>query len=211
MNCRELAERHAETALANFGKDGNLTPAILLLNREQEHVATVMPVLSKETNGMAGALGHIVPLLGILFETQWVVIISETWIYETQDVEVMHSIRRGELEERALSGDQTVHTGILVSAFDLFDLDDSLTLTYNTDRAFQRHVVEGPGAGEIGDTIRWCSERLQEELATRPSGKVPMFLVQMMLDHMKDYITAAMIYGGVLEDLTSLNVVVNDE
>lgn len=197
--CLEIAERHAEAAIANFGKDGELTPAILLMGQDQELVCSVLPILKPETNGMPGALGKVGMMFGMLFDARWIALISETWMYSTKGDEEPPQVRRGELGERAEAGDTTVHTGLLISVYDLDDIDRSHTLTYDTDANYERHDSEGVHEGEIGDTVRWLAEAMPLAKKNRPPGKPPFELVralaQALIEKMDDVVAAALVYG----------------
>lgn len=200
MNCKELAERHAEAALSNYGRDGELSPAILLLNINQELSCSILPVLSLENGGMPGALRAVVPIFGVMFETHWVMVISETWVQHADDHPDIRKHQKGDLEKAALSGDTTVHTGLLVCAFDLFDIEASHTLTYEVEANFRRHDMPGLGEGDIADSMRWISAMVVKMLAERPDGQVPMHLVEAVIKRLADHIGAAAVNTGAVEN-----------
>lgn len=192
MTCKNIAERLAEGALANYGRDGELVPAIIILDREEHAVVQAIPVLAPELHGMAGALYTIGSMLCPLYEGRFIVAISETWTTSVVDAP-KGGLRRGELEERALSGDTTVETSLLVAVYDLQDLPDSHTLLYNVDRSFQRTDVEGVSNGEIAGAVRKLAEVVAH--VETPPGPVPVEIAQLAVEVLAKYVHAVMVPG----------------
>jgi hypothetical protein len=199
LTCKGLAERYAEAALANYGKDGELAPAVLILNEEQHQTVAVIPVLAPETHGMPGALYAISNLLCPLYDGRYVVAISETWVHTVEQNEEVPDLQRGELEKRALGGDTTVHTGLLVSVFDLEDLPASHALIYNVDQRYERSDMPGLGDGEIGEAMTRVAQMVPEARATRPPGPVPLEAAQFATEVLTGYITALMVEEPISE------------
>ena len=190
MTCKDIAERLAEGALANYGRDGELVPAIIILDNEEHAVVQAVPVISPELNGMPGALYAIGSMLCPLYQGRYIVGISETWVTTAAEVPEK-GLARGELEQRALSGDTTVETSLLVAVYDLQDLPDSHTLLYNVDRSFQRTDVEGVSEGEIAGAVKQLARVVAA--ADMPPGPVPMEIAQLVVELLASHVHAVMV------------------
>lgn len=188
---KKLCETLAEGALANYGRDGYLAPVIILLDREQRDVAKIIPQVEAETGGMPGAVYTICNTMVPLFDAHFVALLSETWVTR-QDISDTRVPKRGELEQRAHAGDQTVETGLLVTGWDLVNLERSHSIAYWVDENYERHDTEGMGIGELSDAVRKMAEMCAVARTTRPPGKAPMVLVQIATDVLQEYVAVLM-------------------
>jgi hypothetical protein len=189
-SCKELAERYAEGALANYGRDGELAPAVIILGADQTTAVSVVPVVSQENHGMPGALHAIGSILGPLFEGHYIVLLSETWISKPDHESELADLERGSLEKRALGGDTTVKTGLMVIVFDLDNLNATHTLVYNVEDRYERDDIEGMSEGEISNAMRDVVKTVHEARRNRPPGPVPVAIAKIAVEMLGDHISA---------------------
>lgn len=196
---KQMCEVLAEGALANYGKDGHLAPVMIFLDRDQHDVCRIIPEVEARTGGMPGAVFAIGNVMVPLFDAHYLALISETWV-TVQSIADPNVPKRGELEERAHGGDQTVETGILVTAWDLDHLERSHQISYWVDQNFARHDSPGLGIGELADAVREMAKLSMGMQAGRPSGPVPVMLVQAATDALREYISVVMADPAAVTD-----------
>lgn len=173
MNALTLAERVAEGAIANYGRDGHLSPIVLGFDDDGANKAAVLVQITPENGGAPPAAGAATMLLGAVWGCRYVVMVSETWTKSFADDERLDRLERGHLEGLAQDGDTSVHTALLIAAFDLEDLDASHTLMYDVDDHMRRTDMPGLHQGAIADEVASAARRVKMVAGVRPDDYTP--------------------------------------
>lgn len=192
MNGKQVAERFAEAALANYGRDGKLHPAVTLLGNDNDTLALFIPHVAPETHGMPGAMGAIGIMFGTILPVRWMIVVSEAWGKFSTTEDDARITRKGELEERAKGGDTTIHTMLIISAYDMADPDNSYCLQYDADDKFARTGHAGIGQGEMADAAMAVAGAVRIANQQRPTGTPPPNVMKMAMDAIKEYVQAGM-------------------
>jgi ribonucleotide monophosphatase NagD (HAD superfamily) len=171
MTAREIAEVVAEQAKETYLADGHLVPVLMFRNGDRE----VTAMLRVEDN-MPDVVALVGGAIGAIVRPQYLVLVSETWSKqfraadgENLDPARLPPVERGQLGRMHEAGDTDVHTSILVSAWDMVDLNHSLTILQDADEGFRREEIPGPGAGAIADAIQFVVKTLPRLIETKPS------------------------------------------
>lgn len=128
MRARELARAFAGAALANYRRDGDLTPIVALRYAEGTLVCGLGGCDDVPTTQarVAGVLVEVV-------HADTVITVSEAWARAfPADAEIAR-VARGDLERMHNDGDTAVHTSLIVHAYDVADLDASYGVIIDAD------------------------------------------------------------------------------
>lgn len=195
ITSKEMAERYAEAALANYGPDGHLTPAMIFTDERAIMRVSVIPVIADETDGMPGAMRAIGAIFAPLFRARYMTVIAEAWTHSARTLSEAERLVRGELGRRAESGEH-VDTAIVVCTYDLVDLDSSHQLLYNVEDKFSH----SDSAGVLGGDMANAARHVQMMIALGgigPAGDPPAQVVQYAADVLAPFIVAVLMpqYG----------------
>ena len=157
-----VARRYAKGAIENFKKDGYLQPTLILIGEQY---------VSMGFNGEASQdiQTAILDCLGIVMctmdpEPTHVVMIMEGWIKHVQLPEgvteedvlaEMNQVHRGDFQREVEAGGH-VDTGLVITCWDVGDLDASFGLTYTVEQDFHCEEIAGPQGGGINDVVTTC-------------------------------------------------------
>jgi hypothetical protein len=169
---RELAESFSEAARKNYEQDGELVPIISLRGGNKDCI-----IMMQLENNAPQAVGVVLAGFGALLKPQYAVFVSETWSksFKTPDGKNYDPARpppvtRGQLAKMHEAGDMTVHTSLLVSAWDLVDLSHSVTILQDADDGFRREDIPGPGNGAVADMVGQVVKMMPTLVATMPAN-----------------------------------------
>lgn len=188
---RSLVETIATAARENFIADGHLAPVAICYPADPEAGSVVFGLaITPDNGGAPKAMDAAITLGGIVMGCRYITLVSETWMRAYDEGErgpggELPHIERGHLERLHDEGDAAVHTSLLVSLYDLEDIDASFTMMLDADDDFKRTEVEGAGEGAIADVAREAVGRMRIATALRPPDYKPRlsFIKNLIVQH----------------------------
>ena len=187
-----MAERLAEGVLANHAKDGELAPAMVMIREGGDTACIVMPKVAQETGGMSGAMRVIGSLLVPLLDIRWIGVVSEGWALVQPTEEEARTIKGGDLEKRAASGEH-VDTMLLVYVYDMIDPLLSYGLSYHVEERYARTDTPGLVEGGMADAAVYLAGWLAKVRPSMPKGEVTLDVIQTAINMLDEYLLGAMV------------------
>jgi hypothetical protein len=154
---RSMAEEYAVLARANYERDGELAPVLVLHGTKRSAIC-----LMKGDEDQPMAYGRTLALATGIFKPDYVVTITEVWMkqvhIENLDKEAVKAetdkIKRGDLGRAAEAGDTQIKTALMTIAWTM-DPRRAVTVidTVLDDKTYDRHTTVGECDGHMAECI----------------------------------------------------------
>lgn len=148
-----IGEQYAALARANYERDGELAPVLVLHGKEKAAIC-----LMRGSEVMPEAYGRVVASGAIVLLPEYVVTITEVWMktYERDETRAA-SVQRGDLERFHNEGDETVKTALMVNVWTM-DPTEAATIIdlVVDDKAPTKEYVRTIQTGEMEGYMKDC-------------------------------------------------------
>jgi hypothetical protein len=153
---RSVAESYAELARANFEKDGELSPVLIMHGETKSAICSI-----KMNEDMPMAYGRVLALGAGIVKPSYIVTITEVWAKMYRRVDdpkeakrIADSVQRGDLGRAAEAGDPEVRTALMTIAWSM-DPRRAVSVidTVLDDKTYDRMVTVGENDGHMADCV----------------------------------------------------------
>jgi len=152
---KELAEQYASAARANYERDGEVHPILIL---QSKHKAAIC--MMKGSENMPLAYGRTLSIGATVMNPEYVVTVTEVWMksYPVDSPDEARSeaegIKRGDLGRMAEAGDETVRTALMTIAWSM-DPRKAVSIIdhVNDDKTYERTTNTGEQDGYMVECV----------------------------------------------------------